>query len=264
MSAKKYEALIVEKENQLGLITLNRPDALNAINEQMAGELRQSLQDMETDANVRVIVVKAVEGRAFCAGADIKESRERDLPRQLQFLKGLVEITKKIESNPKPVIAAIDGMALGGGCELILGCDFIIATKESSFGTPEINIGVIPAAGGTQRLPRLIGKVKAKELLFTGHRISADEAKEIGLVNQVVSSQEELIAAYTSLANELADKAPLALMQMKYLVNKGMEMPLDLALDFAHEAATLINISEDRKEGQRAFIEKRKPQFKGR
>ena len=264
MNSAQYESIIVEREPQVGIVTLNRPDTLNAINEQMCQELGQALLDMEADEDIRVIVLKGAGDRAFSTGADIRESRERDLMRQTKFLKGIMELTKKMEAIPKPLIAVVNGYALGGGCELILGCDFIIATKDSSFGLPEINIGIIPAAGAPQRLPRLIGKAKAKELLFTGKRITADEAKEIGLINRVVSSKEELVEAYMGLANELAEKPPLALTQLKHLINKGVEMPLDMALDLSHEAVTLINVSEDRKEGQKAFLEKRKPQFKGR
>ena len=264
MNSTRYETIIVEMENQIGIITLNRPDTLNAINEQMSRDLRQALSRMEEDRDIRVIVLKGAGDRAFCAGADIKESRGRELQQQIRFLKGLIELTKQLENIPKPIIAAVNGYAFGGGFELILSCDFILATKESSFSSPEINIGIIPAAGGTQRLPRLIGRNKAKELLFTGKSITATEAKEIGLINKVDSTKEELVEAYLALASELAEKAPLALMQLKHLVNKGVEMPLDLALDFSHEAATLINVSEDRTEGQKAFMEKRKPQFKGK
>jgi enoyl-CoA hydratase len=264
MNFTQYGTIIVERENQVGIITLNRPDTLNAINEQMFRELMQVLLCMEEDRDTRIIVLTGAGDRAFCAGADIKESRERDLLRQTNFLKDLIELTKKMENISKPIIAAVNGFALGGGFELILSCDFIIATKGSGFGFPEINLGVIPSAGGTQRLPRLIGRVKAKEMLFTGKRITAAEAKEMGLINKVVASKEELIEAYMELGAELAEKAPLALRQLKHLVNKGMEMPLDSALDFSHEAATLINVSEDKMEGRMAFLEKRKPQFKGK
>ncbi|MFC2001492.1 enoyl-CoA hydratase/isomerase family protein [Chloroflexota bacterium] len=264
MNSTRYETIIVEMANQIGIITLNRPDTLNAINEQMSRELRQALSRMEEDGDIRVIVLKGAGDRAFCAGADIKESRRRELQQQTKFLKGLIALTRQLENIPKPIIAAVNGYAFGGGFELILSCDFVIATKDSSFSSPEINIGIIPAAGGTQRLPRLIGKAKAKELLFTGKSITATEAKEIGLINKVVSSKEELIEACLVLASELAEKAPLALMQLKHLVNKGVEMPLDLALDFSYEAFTLLSVSEDRTEGQKAFIEKRKPRFKGK
>lgn len=262
MSTAPFETIKLESLNQMAVISLNRPEVLNAINERMLSELSNALTSLEKDGNVRVIVLTAAE-RGFCAGADIKEGPTRTMMRHLNFLRGLIQLTQQIEDLSKPVIAAVDGRALGGGFELVMPCDFIIATQDSVFGTPEILLGVMPAAGGTQRLPRLIGRMKAKELMFTGKRLSAAEADKLGLLYKVVPNKEALVAAYTELANELAEKAPIALMQIKRLVNKGSDMPLDLALDLSHEANTVIHVSEDRKEGHDAFFEKRKPHFKG-
>lgn len=258
-----YQTIIVQKENRVGSIILNRPERLNAINDQLREELTSAIEDMETDEDIRVIIVTGSGDRAFCVGSDIKESTERGLFQKRKDLKMLNELINKLESISKPVIAAVNGYALGGGCELTLGCDLIIAAENSSFGLPEINIASIPGAGGTQRLPRLVGKIKAKELMFTGEIISAQEALRIGLVNRVVPGKE-LMNMATELAGKLAKKPPLSLMQIKYLVNKGMEMPLSRALDFAYEGNTLVLVSEDRKEGAKAFAEKREPQFKGR
>lgn len=258
-----YQTIIVQKEDQVVTITLNRPERLNAISDQLRQELKSVVDDMEIDDDIRVIILTGSGDRAFCVGNDIKESAEQDIFQRRESSKITNDLINKLEGIPKPVIAAINGYALGGGCELALGCDLIIAAENSSFGLPEINIASIPGAGGTQRLPRLVGKLKAKELMFTGERISAQEALRIGLVNRVVP-KEELLNVAKELADTLAKKPPLSLMQIKHLVNRGMEMPLSSALDFAREAYTLTFVSEDRKEGTRAFAEKREPQFKGR
>lgn len=258
-----YQTIIVQKEKRVGIITLNRPERLNAISDQLRQELGSALENIEKDEDIRVIILTGSGDRAFCAGADIKEAAKTDLMSRRQRLKESNQLVERLESISKPVIAAINGYALGGGCELALGCDLIIAADNSSFGLPEINIASIPGAGGTQRLPRVVGKFKAMEMLLTGERVSAQEAKTIGLVNRVVP-KEELMTVAKELGAKLAEKAPLAMMQLKYLVNKGMEMPLSRALDFAYEAGSVILASRDRLEGMKAFAEKRKPVFKGR
>lgn len=258
-----HETIIVEKENGVGTIILNRPERLNAINDRLRQELRSALDDMEKDQDIRAIILTGSGERAFCVGADVKEAAEEELITRRQRLKESNQLVERLESISKPVIAAINGFALGGGLEWALGCDLIIAADNSIFGFPEINIASIPGAGGTQRLPRVIGKLKAKEMLFTGDRISAQEAERIGLVNKVVP-KNDLKEEAKDLAIKLAEKSPLALRQQKYLLNKGMEMPLTSALEFAHEATTVILASEDRREGMRAFAEKRKPIFKGK
>ncbi|MBI2319349.1 MAG: enoyl-CoA hydratase/isomerase family protein [Betaproteobacteria bacterium] len=262
VNASPFETIELDREDRVAVIKLNRPEVLNAISQRMVGELSQVLSDLNKDNGVRVVVLTAKD-RGFCAGADIKESAGRSLAQQLYFLRSLNDLILQMEGLAKPVIAAIDGWALGGGFELMLGADLVLATQASVFGTPEINRGGMPAAGGTQRLPRLIGRTKAKDLLFTGRNVTAAEAEKLGLVNQVFPGKEELAAACMKLAHALAEKAPLGLMQMKRLVNLGTDMPLTLALEMAHEAATLIMASYDKQEGSKAFTEKRKPQFKG-
>lgn len=256
-----YDTIKFEIAQPLAIVTLNRPQAMNAINEKMLAELSDVLQAIEKDNNVRVMILTARE-RGFCAGADIKEGPTRSMMRHLTFLRNFIRLTQQIEDLPKPVIAAVDGLAFGGGLELILPCDFIIATPESVFSLPEILLGVMPAAGGTQRLPRLIGRMKAKELMFTGKRISSTDMEKFGLLTKIVP-KEQLVTAYSELGKELAEKAPIALAQMKKLVNIGTDIPLNVALEYSHEANTVIHVSSDRKEGHDAFAEKRKPHFKG-
>ncbi len=263
MSAQ-YQNLIVAREKAIGLITLNRPEVYNALNQRALSELKAAFIELGEDKDVRVIVITGAGDKAFCSGGDLKESKGRDLMAQIKFLRDFLDLGLQMEENPKPIIAAVDGFALGGGVELMLPCDFVIATKRSTFGLPEINHGVIPGAGGPARLPRIVGKSIAKELMFTGKRITADEAKQIGLILKVVDTREDLVKAYTEMADELARKAPLAIMQIKRLVNKSFELPTERALDFAHEAGTLVDISEDRQEGLKAFAEKREAKFKGK
>jgi len=258
-----YQTIIAQKENRLGIIILNRTERLNAINSLLRQELTLAVDDMENDDNIRVIILTGRGERAFCVGADIKESAKKGVIERRKGFKASNALISKLENITKPVIAALNGYALGGGLELAMGCDYIIAAEHSLIGLPEVNIAAIPGAGGTQRLPRLIGKLKAKELMFYGERISACEAERLGLVNRVVP-KEDLMTKAKELAEQLAIKSPLALAQIKSLVNKGLEMPLSRALDFAYEASTLMLVSEDRKEGMRAFIEKRTPEFKGR
>lgn len=262
MSSIPCETIKVQSIGKIGVISLNRPEVLNAINAKMVSEINQTLDAWEEDDNIRVIVLTSGE-RGFCAGADLKESRGRSLKQQIAFLRSLTDLISRFEELPKPIVAAINGRALGGGLEVILGCDMIIATENSTFGLPEIHHAVMPAAGGTQRLPRIVGRLRAKEMLLIGRSINAVTAEKYGLLNRVVPSEVALVEAYTEVGNELGEMAPIAVMQIKRLVNTGTDMPLHLALELAHEAGTLIDTSEDRKEGLKAFAEKRKPQFKG-
>jgi enoyl-CoA hydratase len=262
MSLASFKTIKFEINNQMAVISLNRPEVLNAINERMLIELSHALANIEEDTNVRVIILTAAE-KGFSAGADIKEGPTRTMMKHLNFLRGFIALTQQIEDLAKPVIAAVNGRALGGGFELIVSCDFIIATQDSVFSMPEILLGVMPAAGGTQRLPRLIGRMKAKELMFTGRRMTVAEAEKLGLLYKVVPDKAALVAAYTELAKELGEKAPIALMQMKRLINMGSDIPISLALALSHEANTVVHVSENRKEGHEAFYQKRKPEFKG-
>ena len=255
-----YQTLIYQKEEGIGMVTLNREDRLNAINYQLAVDLEALVDEAFDDPEVRVLVLTGA-GRGFCAGADIKELTDptaKPLPigRRYTFF-------NKLEDVSKPVIAAINGACNGGGLELALCCDFRIASTAATFGLGEVKLGVIPAAGGTARLPRLIGPGRAKEFLYFGNRIGAEEAYTIGLVNKVVAP-EELIAEAKKWAAELAERPPLSLRALKYCVNVGMQMSLLEALEYESKSAATLLSSEDRMEGMRAFIEKRKPEFKGR
>ena len=255
-----YQTLIYQKEEGIGMVTLNREDRLNAINYQLAVDLEALVDEAFDDPEVRVLVLTGA-GRGFCAGADIKELTDptaKPLPigRRYTFF-------NKLEDVSKPVIAAINGACNGGGLELALCCDFRIASTAATFGLGEVKLGVIPAAGGTARLPRLIGPGRAKEFLYFGNRIGAEEAYTIGLVNKVVAP-EELIAEAKKWAAELAERPPLSLRALKYCVNVGMQMSLLEALEYESKSAATLLSSEDRMEGMQAFIEKRKPEFKGR
>jgi enoyl-CoA hydratase len=255
-----YETLMLDREAGTRIITLNRPERLNAINYQLTVDLENALREIEEDDEARVVILTGA-GRGFCAGADTKEMLDpnaRDLPIGKRY-----NFFNKLEDIEKPVIAAINGACNGGGLELGLCCDFRIASENAHFGLGEIKLGLIPAGGGTARLPRLIGPGLAKEFLYFGDRTSAQEAHRIGLINRVVPAGE-LMDEARRWASELAERAPLSLKMIKSCVNQGMQMDLLGAIDYEAKCmATLMN-TEDRMEGTRAFVEKRKPQFKGK
>jgi len=259
-----YQTIIYEKEENIALITLNRPDSLNALNLKLAQELEQVADEIAADESVRVVIITGA-GRAFSAGADIKEMMSPEtasLGTQLAKGKPLTFFSK-IENLDKPVIGAINGLAIGGGCELALVCDMRIASTAARFGFGEIKIGVIPAGGGTVRSPRLIGIAKAKEMLFFGDPIDAEEAYRLGLVNKVVPP-ESLLDEAKKWANTLSQRPPLALKAAKSCVNVGMQMPLSAAIDFEAREAAILFKTEDREEGMSAFLEKRQPAFRGK
>jgi enoyl-CoA hydratase len=252
----------VESE-RIGVITLNRPTAMNAINSELIRELDQVLNIIREEEEISVVIITGSE-KAFSVGADIKQISGIKTPLDAHcFITSLQSLFKKIESLEKPVIAAISGLALGGGCELSLACDIRIVAENTTFGQPEIKIGVIPGAGGTQRLPRLIGLGRAKELLYTGDSIDALEAYRIGLVNKVVPV-ESLMDEAKKLAAKLAQQPVCALQMTKMAVNEGIDMDLQSALNYESRCFEILFSTEDQKEGMRAFIEKRKPIFKGR
>jgi len=262
-----YETIIYEKEEGIGVITLNRPDSLNALSRKLTQELGAALDEIEADDEIKVVIITGGPD-AFCAGADIKEraasSGKSISQSQVYFfqLKANRFFTR-IEDFEKPVIAAISGVAVGGGCELSLVCDLRIASESARFGLPEVKLGVIPAAGGTQRLPRIIGVTKAKELLYTGDTVDAQEAYRIGLVNKVVPV-ENLMEEAKAMAQKLAKRPPLPIKFAKRTVNAGMQLDITSALDYEAHCAALLIMSEDRIEGFKAFAEKRKPVYKGR
>lgn len=257
-----FEFILVEPQyrKHIALVKLNRPKELNALNLQLMGELRDALKQLDDDNEVRVIVITGNE-RAFAAGADIKQMAGRTATDMLQI--DQFSTWDQIRRTKKPVIAAVSGFALGGGCELAMICDMIVASESAKFGQPEIKIGVMPGAGGTQRLTRAVGKARAMEMVLTGKFITAEEAYQFGLVNKVVP--EELYLDETlKLAAEIAEKAPISVQLAKESVNKAFETPLQEGLYFERKNFYMLFATEDQKEGMNAFIEKRNPDFKGR
>lgn len=255
-----YKSIIVSKEDGYAIVQLNRPDVLNAINMQLMTELVDALQLLEKDDAVRCVIITGNE-KAFAAGADIKEMADASTVEMLmrdQFARW-----DKIRKIKKPIVAAVSGFALGGGCELAMTCDMIIASETARFGQPEINIGVMPGAGGTQRLTRAIGKAKAMEIVLTGKTFTADEAKEWGLVNKVVPVEYYLQEA-KNLAKEVASKPPVAVRLAKEAVLKSFDATIEGGLEFERKNFYLLFATDDQKEGMQAFVEKRKPVWKGK
>ncbi len=246
-------------EEHIALIELNRPKELNALNLQLMQELADSLETLNQDENVRVIILTGNE-KAFAAGADIKQMAEKSAIDMLRI--DQLTLWNRIRNNGKPLIAAVSGFALGGGCELAMICDMIIASETAKFGQPEIRIGVMPGGGGTQRLTRAVGKARAMEMVLTGKFISADEALSYGLVNRVVPVEMYLYEA-VSLAKDIASMSPIAARLAREAVNRSFETHLDEGLQFERKNYYLTYASGDQKEGMRAFLEKRKPDFKG-
>jgi enoyl-CoA hydratase len=256
------EFIIVTEQYQPGiaLIQLNRPKELNALNRQLMEEVRDALQRLDKNEAVRVIIITGNE-QAFAAGADIKQMADKSAIDML--LIDQFSTWDQIRKTKKPIIAAVSGFALGGGCEFAMTCDMIIASETAKFGQPEIKIGVIPGAGGTQRLTKAIGKAKAMELILTGRFISADEALRYGLINKVVPVEMYMHEAVT-LAQEIAQMSPIAVQLAKEAVNRSFETHLDEGLMFERKNFYMTFASADQKEGMQAFIEKRKPEYKGR
>lgn len=256
----EYILVREQYEPAVALIQLNRPKELNALNTQLMQELRDTLQQLDKNDSVRVAIITGNE-QAFAAGADIKQMSDKSAIDMLvidQF-----STWDQIRRIKKPIIAAVSGFALGGGCELAMMCDMIIASETAKFGQPEIKIGVMPGAGGTQRLTKAIGKAKAMELILTGRFITAEEAQAYGLVNKVVPVEMYLYEA-TQLAKEIAQMSPIAAQLAKEAVNRSFETHLDEGLSFERKNFYLTFASEDQKEGMRAFVERRKPDFKGK
>lgn len=255
-------AIIVEKQHApyVALIRLNRPKELNALNLETMGEIRDTLKELDNDDNVRAIVITGNE-RAFAAGADIKEMAGRtsiDMLKIDQF-----STWDQIKKTKKPIIAAVSGFALGGGCELVMTCDMIVASETAQFGQPEIKIGVMPGAGGTQRLTRAVGKARAMEMVLTGNFITANEALAAGLINKVVPVDVYLQEAI-ELAKQVAQMSPLATQLAKESVLQAFETDLSNGLIFERKNFYTLFSSEDQKEGMQAFIDKRKPEWKNR
>jgi enoyl-CoA hydratase len=258
-----YENLLLTREGAVATVTVNRPEKLNALNAQTIDELRRAMLELRHDADVRAVIVTGAGGKAFVAGADIGElaaatpAGGRDLASRGQHVFDL------IEQLGKPTIAAINGVALGGGCELAMACTFRIAADTARLGQPEINLGIIPGYAGTQRLPRLVGRDRAMDLVLTGRQVDAAEAHAMGLVTRVVPAAE-LMGEARALAATLASKAPVALRLAMDAVNRGSEMPFADACALEASLFGLAVATDDMKEGTRAFLEKRKPVFTGR
>jgi enoyl-CoA hydratase len=257
-----FETLLVEISAGTALVTINRPKALNALNEQTLRELQCAFTGFADDDQAQVIIITGSGEKAFVAGADIAAMQPLSATEARRFAKLGHEVMGSIEGCPKPVIAAVNGFALGGGCELALGCDIRLAADNARFGQPEVNLGVIPGFGGTQRLARLVGRGLALEMILTGDLIDAAEAYRIGLVNKVVP-QAELLDAAKQLAAKIISKGPYAVKLAKEAVRNGLEMDLARANQYEADLFGLCFASVDQKEGMQAFLEKRPAQFKG-
>jgi len=255
-----YETILLETHGRVGLITLNRPQALNALNAQIVSELNHALDGLEADSNIGCIVLTGSK-KAFAAGADIKEMADAGTIEMLQ--RGAHKLWRTIAGCPKPVIAAVSGFALGGGCELAMTCDIIVAGESARFGQPEVKIGIIPGGGGTQRLTRAAGKYKAMRYILTGDLFGAREAFDMGLVSEIAPDAEVEKRAL-AMAQQIAALSPLAIQQAKEAVLRGMDAALDTGLALETKAIQILFSSQDQKEGMAAFIEKRKPKFTGK
>ncbi|MGN7400642.1 enoyl-CoA hydratase-related protein [Cytobacillus praedii] len=255
-----YECIEASITGKLGLINLNRPKVLNAINRQMVSDILSVMEDFDENDQVRVIVLCG-NGRAFAAGADIDEMAADDA---IDFeLRNQFKDWDRLARIKKPIIGAVQGFALGGGFELALCCDLLLAADDAEFGFPEVNLGVMPGAGGTQRLTKLVGKTKAMEWLFTGKRISARDALQFGIINRIVA-KEVLMEETLKFAGEVANQAPLSIRLIKESVLKAVDVSLDEGMQFERKNFYLLFSTEDQKEGMSAFQEKRKANFKGK
>jgi len=255
-----YETILYEVSEGIATITINRPDVLNALNLQVLAELLDAIGRVRADAAAKVVIVMGA-GRSFVAGADIAQMSGFGVRDGMKFGDLGHAVLNGLEALDKPVIAAVNGFALGGGTEISLGCDFVYASTKAKFGQPEVNLGIIPGFGGTQRLARTVGMNKARELIYTGDVIPAEEAKRIGLVAEVFEP-DELMAKVREKALLLISKGPVAIATAKRVMNKGVDLSLDAALELEKQAFAALFGTEDQKEGMKAFVEKRKPAFK--
>ncbi|MDR3590170.1 MAG: short-chain-enoyl-CoA hydratase [Negativicutes bacterium] len=258
-----YNNLLFEFQDGIGVVTINRPAVLNALNAETLGELDRLCDELATNKDVQVIIITGAGEKSFVAGADIAAMRPLSAMEGRSWGKFGQAVFNKVENLPQPVIAAINGFALGGGCELAMACDIRIASAKAKFGQPEVSLGIPPGFGGTQRLGRIVGKGVAKELLFTGDLIDAQEAYRIGLVNKVVAA-EDLTSAAKALAQKIMARAPVAVQLCKAAVNEGMDMDLDSGVAYEAEVFGLCFATADQKEGMTAFLDKRKPNFTGK
>ena len=257
-----YDNILLEVQDGVALVTINRPKVLNALSPDTLRELGEAVAEVRKNEDARVLVITGAGDKAFVAGADISEFPKMNVLQAKMFAEEGHKVFFALEDLPIPVIACVNGFALGGGCEMAMSCDFIYASDQAKFGQPEINLGIIPGFGGTQRLARLVGRAKAKELCMTGEQITAQEAKDIGLVAQTFPATDLADAAMKT-ARGLAGKGQVALRAVKTTIDRGVEADLKTGCAFEVEAFGTSFSSQDAKEGASAFLEKRKPSFKG-
>lgn len=257
-----YKTLVLQKKGHLAFVTLNRPQVLNAINQQMIDECRAALAELAGNREAGVVILTGA-GKAFQAGADIAELAAMSPLELLRWNEGIVRIAAALEKLPQPVIAAINGAAMGGGLELALACTLRVAAASAKLALPEVRLGIIPGAGGTQRLPRLIGKGRAAHMILTGEVVSAEQALAMGLVNQV-APEGEVLGAAEEMARKILANAPVAVELAKDAMEIGLDLPLEQAVQYAQKNCVVCFSTQDMKEGTAAFLEKRKPQFSGR
>lgn len=255
--------VVIEKQGKIAIVTINRPKALNALNSETLKELDYIIADLENDDEIYTVILTGAGEKAFVAGADITEMKDLNTMEGRKFSILGNKVFRRLENLEKPVIAAINGFALGGGCELAMACDIRIASDKARFGQPETGLGITPGFGGTQRLPRLVGTAMAKELIYTGRMVKADEAFRIGLVNRVVEA-DKLMEEAKNMAETIAANAPIAVKLSKAAINKGMQCDIDTAIMYEAEAFGECFSTADQKEGMTAFVEKRDKNFQNK
>lgn len=258
-----FNNLLLEKENGICILYMNRPKALNAINEETLLELEQAIKMIAVDDEIKAIILTGAGDKAFVAGADIKYMSTMDTIQSRNFAKLGQRVFRSLELMEKPVIAAINGFALGGGCELAMSADIRLASEKAKFGQPEVNLGVIPGYRGTQRLPRLVGEGRAKELIYTGSTIKAEEAYRIGLVNHVYPA-DQLMDEAKKLANKIMANAPKAISYSKTAIDRGMQVDIETGATIESDLFGLCFATADQKNGMQAFMNKEKPVFTGK
>jgi enoyl-CoA hydratase len=256
-----YETLLIEKDGSVAIVKINRPP-VNSLNATAYSEIYDAFCQLEKDDSVNAILLTGAGEKAFAAGLDIKDVAGKTIPKYSEFARTSRMTVDKVAAVDKPTVAAVFGFTFGGGCELALACDLRIAATDASIGCPEVNLGIIPGSGGTQRLTRLVGMTKAKEMLLLGDAVNGDEAYRIGLVNKVVP-KEKLMEEAMAVAKRLAEKPKVAVSLIKTSINTGADMALAAAISFENECFTVAYVSEDGREGMAAFAEKRKPIYKG-
>lgn len=259
---KDFQNIRIEKRDRIAILTISREKALNALNRETLYEIEEALKKLRDDQETGLIIITGAGEKAFVAGADIPTMVEMTPLQSYEFMKLGHRVMKLIEEIEKPVIAAVNGYALGGGCELAMACDMIFASRRAKFGQPEVKLGIIPGFGGTQRLQRLVGRNVAKELIFTGDIIDAEEAMRIGLVNRIFEN-EELLDKVIEIANKILERGPIAIAMAKKAINEGGDLPLEVANRLEVMDSAILMSTHDQKEGMRAFLEKREAKFKG-